>query len=59
MICFHCKQEIKNGELEWFGLDGDAIHKSCRPLIYQDMNRLASMSDYEFYNYMGVGHIFK
>ena len=29
--CFVCEKEVKdNEEFEWFGLDGDKIHKKCK-----------------------------
>lgn len=56
MKCFYCNQEIHKykEEYELFGCDGDFIHKKCRPFINEEMNRLATMSDKEFYNWMGV-----
>ena len=54
MKCTFCKQEINTykEKYELFGLDGDFIHKDCRSKIEKEMDKLANMSDNEFYGWM-------
>lgn len=60
MKCTYCRKEINEykEEYELFGCDGDFIHKKCKPLINKEMDRLATMSNKEFYSWMGAGEIF-
>mgnify|MGYP000909563421 CR=1 FL=1 len=60
MKCIHCGKEIEYNEpYEWFGLDGDFIHKTCRLKIDKEMDDLANMNNEEFYKFMGVSDIMK
>lgn len=51
--CFVCGKEVtKNDEFEWFGCDGDKIHKSCECNLEKAYDRVNNMSDKEFVNYL-------
>lgn len=54
MICSHCNKEINtySESYELFGMDGDFIHTGCREGITKQMDKIANMSDDEFYNYV-------
>lgn len=52
-ICFVCDKEVKyTDEFEWFGLDGDKIHKKCKCNVDKKMSLIENMSDNEFKNYL-------
>lgn len=51
--CFVCEKEVKdNEEFEWFGLDGEKIHKKCEPNIGKKMLAIDNMSDTQFSDYL-------
>ena len=51
--CFVCEKEVKdNEEFEWFGLDGDKIHKKCKPNVEKKIEIIDNMSDKEFGDYL-------
>ena len=51
--CFVCEKEVKdNEEFEWFGLDGDKIHKKCKPNVEKKMGIINNMTDTQFSDYL-------
>ena len=50
MKCVYCEKEIDpvKEDYEPFGIDGDFIHKECKPNIEKAMDKIANMSDKEF-----------
>ena len=51
--CFVCEKEVKdNEEFDWFGLDGDKIHKKCKPNVEKKIEIIDNMSDKEFGDYL-------
>ena len=51
--CFVCGKIVKDSDdYEWFGCDGDRIHKKCKPNLNKSYNAINNMSDYEFTKYM-------
>lgn len=54
MKCTFCHKQINivREKYELFGMDGDFIHKDCKPKIKEEMDKVANMSDSEFYNWM-------
>lgn len=52
MKCFKCGKEVKSEDLEWFGLDGDPIHKQCRPSIDREIHKISKMNESDFTNYI-------
>ena len=47
--CFVCGKTVKyNDEYEWFGCDGDRIHKKCKPNLNKAYDAINNMSDSEF-----------
>lgn len=60
--CVHCQEKIdpewdNPSEFESIGYDGDFIHKRCKEPYQKKMERVINMSDAEFMNWLGVGHI--
>ncbi len=56
--CIYCGKEIEYNEpYEWFGMDGDYIHKKCKKGMNKEMDDLANMDNKEFYKFMGAGNI--
>lgn len=52
-ICFVCKQQVFNYEdFEWFGLDGDRIHKKCKKNLNKVYEHINNLTDEEFTNYI-------
>ena len=41
-----------NDEYEWFGCDGDRIHKKCKPNLNKAYDAINNMSDSEFRKYI-------
>lgn len=51
--CFVCEKEVKHDEeFEWIGVDGDKIHKQCKPFYDSKCDRINNMSDKEFNDYL-------
>lgn len=51
--CFVCgKQVTEDDEFEWFGLDGDKIHKRCKPNVDKACDFINNMTDEEFKKYL-------
>lgn len=49
MICFVCGQTVNEyGDYEWFGMDGDKIHKKCKPNLNKATDLINNMSDEQF-----------
>ena len=55
-ICFVCDKPVKDtDDFEWFGLDGDKIHKRCKPFVEKKMDKINYMNDEEFHKYLMGG----
>lgn len=51
--CFVCGNEVKDDEdFEWHGCDGDKIHTKCKPHLQRAYDKINSMSDKEFEDYL-------
>lgn len=51
--CFVCGEKVKDSDdYEWFGFDGDKIHKKCEPNLNKAYDAINNMSDYAFIKYM-------
>ena len=51
--CFVCGKIVKDSdEYEWFGYDGDRIHKKCKPNLNKAYDAINNMSNSEFNKYM-------
>ena len=51
--CFVCGKTVKyNDEYEWFGCDGDRIHKKCKPNLNKAYDAINNMGDSEFNEYI-------
>lgn len=49
--CFVCEKEVKdNEEFEWFGLDGDKIHKKCKPNVEKKMGIINNMTELKMFD---------
>ena len=52
-ICFVCGKPVtEDDEFEWFGLDGDKIHKKCKPNVDEACDFINNMTDEEFEKYL-------
>lgn len=52
-ICFVCGKVVtEDDDYEWFGMDGDKIHKKCKPNLNKAMDTVNNMSDAEFAKYL-------
>lgn len=49
---FCCKTITDYDEAELFGLDGDFIHKKCKPEIEKEMDGVVKISNKQFYDWM-------
>ena len=53
--CFVCEKEVKdNEEFEWFGLDGDKIHKKCKPNVEKKIEIIDNMPEGLQSSYRGM-----
>ena len=52
MKCCHCHKEINGEDYELFGMDGDFIHKKCKPAIEKEMDKIVNFSNEEFKNWL-------
>lgn len=43
---------LRCDEFEWFGLDGDKIHKKCKPNLDDACDFINNMTDEEFEKYL-------
>ena len=51
--CFVCGRQVtEDDDYEWFGCDGDRIHKKCKPNLEKAYDRINNMSDSEFRKYL-------
>ena len=51
--CFVCGKPVtEDDEFEWFGLDGDKIHKKCKPNVDEAWDFINNMTDEEFEKYL-------
>ena len=51
--CFVCGKPVtEDDEFEWFGLDGDKIHKKCKPNLDDACEFINNMTDKEFEKYL-------
>ena len=51
--CFVCNEEVeKNDEYEWFGHDGDKIHKKCKPNLDKAYDFINNMSNKQFKKFL-------
>ncbi len=50
MKCTYCGKEINtsNEKYDLFGCDGDFIHEKCKDKQYKQMDKVCSMTDEEF-----------
>lgn len=52
-ICFVCGNTVaEDDEFEWYGLDGDKIHKKCKSNLQKAKDWINNMSDEEFKKYI-------
>lgn len=52
-ICFVCEKKVTwHDDYEWFGLDGDKIHKKCVPKVEAKMDMINNMSNAQFSMWM-------
>ena len=48
-ICFVCREKVTwHDDYEWFGLDGDKIHKKCAPKVDVKKFAIDNMTDEKF-----------
>ena len=53
MICFVCGKEVNEfDDYELFGMDGDMIHKKCKPNVNNVIDSIVNMTDEQFERYM-------
>ena len=58
MICFVCGQIVdEEDDYEWFGLDGDKIHKRCKPNLNKAKDLINNMTDEQFSEWFLNKHI--
>ena len=53
MECIVCGNRIEEGEdMMLLGVDGDFMHKKCKPMWEKFKNRINNLSDVEFREYL-------
>lgn len=52
-ICFVCGKEVKDSDnYIWHGCDGDKIHEHCEVHLQEKYDKINSMTDEEFHDYL-------
>ena len=52
-ICFVCGEKVKDtDDFVWHECNGDKIHKKCEPNLQEAYNKINSMNDNEFHDYL-------
>lgn len=53
MTCFVCGKDVhESDDYEWFGMDGDKIHKKCAPNKDKVMSFIDKLTEKQFSDYL-------